>query len=113
MTLARFRKVEAPTGIGTVTGPNIDGLRAHYFLEIRQKIHIAGDEEVPGLYNLIGSIELLKGDAFVLMNEGNLVLTLSDGRQMGFFVKSANFGDPRCEIALTDKMSLLDGLEAD
>lgn len=108
---SRIKTIETLEGVGTVSGTGIEGTRARYWLRIRQEIHGFGSEEAPGLYSLTGSIEPLEMDPFLLMNkEDNLTLTIRDGRKLGFFLRHVTIGDTVCEIALSDGMTLLEGL---
>lgn len=109
--MTRLRTVETLEDIGTVLGSGLEESRVRYSLQIQQKLERLAGEEVPGLYHLTGAIEPLDVAPFVLMTAGNLVVTLSDGRQCRIFVTRIGSGDTRCDIALNDKMTLLRGLE--
>lgn len=111
----RTQVIERPRGVGTITGgADLAPAPVRYQLRITQTMHISqaqsGEPETPGAYDVSGSLEVLEGDPMLLMNKSNLVLTLEDGRKVGFFIKKADFRNPRCEIAISDSMTILEGI---
>ena len=59
--------------------------RTRYDLEVWQEMLDAGSETLPGLREVVGTVDLQGVEMFGLMGE-NLVLRLEDGRRFKFFL---------------------------
>ena len=94
MTKKRKKPVENPSGIGKVFRDDGYLSDVRYRLRVVQEILIAasfaGEEEIEGLREITGDIDVIKGEGNLISDE-QLTLQLEDGRTWKFITKS---GDP-------------------
>jgi hypothetical protein len=81
-----YREVERLKGMATIL--RADGSevgRRPYHLTIWQQMLDAGGEQIPGLFQIEGRIDLQEMEGYSLVIAGELILKLEDGRSLPFF----------------------------
>ena len=85
MNTHRIVTLETTRGEGDVYREGNLIARARYNLEVTQKMIQTSSDEIPGMKNVSGQIEVIEGEDY-LFDYDFLTLHLNDGRGMEFFV---------------------------